>query len=57
MKISVALTIALVSLTTACANPARELKAPCGPLTSYADDDQCGEAKPVNTAFAHVVVE
>jgi hypothetical protein len=31
-----------------CATP--EMKAPCGPLNAYAEDD-CGEAKPANEAF------
>jgi hypothetical protein len=57
MKIRFASALVLAALITACASPARELKAPCGPLASYAEDDHCGAAKPVNAAFETVLVE
>jgi hypothetical protein len=57
MKTKFALILALAALTSSCASPARELKAPCGPLTGYAEDDHCGEAKPVNAALENVLVK
>ncbi len=37
---------------TACAAQ-KELRAPCGPLTAYVDED-CGNARPVNEIFEKV---
>lgn len=57
MKTRIGLVLALAALTAACASSARELKAPCGPLTSYTEDGHCGDAKPVNAAFATVLMK
>lgn len=57
MRIKFASALVLAALITACARPARELKAPCGPLSAFAKDDHCGAAKPVNAAFQTVLVK
>jgi len=51
MKFLVAFALIVAVLATACARPGRELKAPCGPISSYAVNDECGELKPLNSAF------
>jgi len=53
LLVRTALTFALAAVASSCAGPGRELKAPCGALTSYAGDE-CGPAKPVNTIFGLV---
>ncbi|WP_164760139.1 MULTISPECIES: hypothetical protein [unclassified Mesorhizobium] len=57
MNSRVFLALTIVALATACARPGRELKAPCGPISSYAANDACGELKPANSAFDKVVSE
>ncbi|WP_161939592.1 hypothetical protein [Paramesorhizobium deserti] len=53
MSARTALILVLAAVASSCAGPGRELKAPCGALTSYADGE-CGPAKPVNTIFGMV---
>lgn len=36
---------------TGCAKASRELKAPCGPVASYVENDKCGPLKPANAAL------
>jgi len=55
MNSRVFLALMIAALATACARPGRELKAPCGPISSYAANDECGELKPANSAFDKVV--
>jgi hypothetical protein len=52
------LLIAAISICiSACTSSAdRELVSPCGPLSSYAEADHCGQAKPVNP-FTSIVVD
>ncbi|TJV93912.1 MAG: hypothetical protein E5X84_00735 [Mesorhizobium sp.] len=57
MNSRVFLALMIVALATACARPGRELKAPCGPISSYAANDACGELKPANSAFDKVASE
>lgn len=51
------LVLMMAAVATGCARPSRELKAPCGPISSYATNDECGELKPVNSAFDKVMSE
>lgn len=57
MNSRVFLVLMMAALATGCARPGRELKAPCGPISSYAANDECGELKPVNSAFDEVMSE
>ncbi len=57
MNSRVFLALMIAALATACARPGRELKAPCGPISSYAANDECGELKPANSAFDKVMSE
>lgn len=57
MNSRVFLVLMMAAVATGCARPGRELKAPCGPISSYAADDECGELKPANSAFDKVTSE
>lgn len=57
MNSRVFLAMMMAALATGCARPGRELKAPCGPISSYAANDACGELKPVNSAFDKLMSE
>jgi hypothetical protein len=56
MNSRVFLVLMMAALATGCARPGRELKAPCGPISSFAANE-CGELKPVNSAFDNVMSE
>lgn len=55
MNSRVLLVLMIAALATGCARPGRELKAPCGPISSYAADGKCGELKPANSALDKVM--
>lgn len=57
MNSRVFLVLMMAAVATGCARPGRELKAPCGPISSYAANDECGELKPANSAFDKVMSE
>ncbi|NSY16497.1 MULTISPECIES: hypothetical protein [Rhizobium/Agrobacterium group] len=47
---------ALAILSSACSSTDRQIKAPCGPLTSFVEASHCGEPQPVNP-FTQIMVE
>jgi hypothetical protein len=57
MNCLVVFVLIIAALATACARPGRELKAPCGPISSYAANNECGELKPLNSSFENVTPE
>jgi hypothetical protein len=57
MNFHVVVVLTMAVLATACARPGRELKAPCGPISSYAANNECGELKPLNSSFENVTSE
>ena len=57
MNFLVVFVLIMAVLATACARPGRELKAPCGPISSYAANNECGELKPLNSSFENVTPE
>ncbi len=48
--------LAVAILLSACSSTDRQIKAPCGPLTSFAEASHCGEPQPVNP-FTQIMVE
>jgi hypothetical protein len=59
MPIRLCTLLAVAVLLSACSSTDRQVKAPCGPLTSFVETSHCGEPQPVNqfTPFAQVMVE
>lgn len=66
MHIRLSAIFAVAALLAACSSTDRQVKAPCGPLTSFVElaprsgeTSHCGEPQPVNqpTPFARIMVE